>query len=62
MRPVSSETVLRGLTDVPLLVTIPPLPTTEVRRAVRRGKAANFGFSTISVGALLAVVIFITQT
>jgi polysaccharide chain length determinant protein (PEP-CTERM system associated) len=59
---VFSQAVVNGLSDAPLLVSIPPLPTTEVHREARRRLVANFGFSALSAVALLAVVIFVIQT
>jgi len=56
LRPViASEGGLRALSEVPLLASIPVIPTPEASRRERRTRAWNWGLSAASAMAVVAV-------
>ena len=57
MNPViSSEPTMRGLTDVPLLVSIPRVSTQDTREAARRRLLLNGFLSFVAVAVLVMTV------
>jgi polysaccharide biosynthesis transport protein len=52
---ISSEAVLRGVTSVPLLVTVPRIQTPQVMKLRRAQRMRNLGFAVMSVAILFLV-------
>jgi polysaccharide chain length determinant protein (PEP-CTERM system associated) len=62
LRPVvSSQNGIKGLAEVPLLVSIPELPTAAVKQSAWHRKVSNYGFSVVSVAVAISVVLFLYQ-
>lgn len=54
--PVSSEAGLRNIADVPVLVSIPRIPTQRFRRHAMKQFAKNLGLALVGVGVLAVVI------
>ena len=57
--PISSEAGLRGICDVPVLVSVPRIATPLNRGSARRRLFKNLGLSVLSTGALAAVIVYL---
>jgi hypothetical protein len=56
---IHSEQGLHGLSDIPVLVSIPRIPTPELAKAARRFRLRNIGLSALSAAALAAAVLLV---